>query len=115
MKPFTIELDNSSSRPLYVQLYDYLKREITKGNMAAGEKLPSLRRLAREQGISITTAAGAYNQLLVEGYITSRPQSGYYVAEVGSGVGGEGEAPENFDFDTYPFEEPEYKYDLSSI
>ena len=115
MKPFTIELDNSSSRPLYVQLYDYLKREITKGNMAAGEKLPSLRRLAREQGISITTAAGAYNQLLVEGYITSRPQSGYYVAEVGSGAGGEGEAPENFDFDTYPFEEPEYKYDLSSF
>ena len=115
MKPFTIELDNSSSRPLYVQLYDYLKREITRGNMAAGENLPSLRRLAREQGISITTAAGAYNQLLVEGYITSRPQSGYYVAEVGSGSGGEGESPENFDFDTYPFEEPEYKYDLSSF
>ncbi len=38
-------------------------------------KLPSLRQLAKENGISVTTVETAYNQLLVEGYIESRPKS----------------------------------------
>ena len=47
-----------------------------------GEKLPSLRNLAKSLGLSITTVEQCYNQLLVEGYIYSKAQSGYYVSRV---------------------------------
>ena len=76
MKPITVELKNTSKTPLYIQLYRHIKKEITCGNMPAGEKLPSLRRLSTDLSISITTTEQAYNQLLVEGYIVSKPQSG---------------------------------------
>ena len=82
MKPITLQFNHNSSTPLYIQLYRYLKDEINCGNMNAGEKLPSLRRLSRDLSISITTTELAYNQLLVEGYVTSKPQSGYYVASI---------------------------------
>ena len=116
MKPFSVELHNSSDKSLYIQLYEYLKNEITCGNMGAGEKLPSLRSISKSLGVSITTTEMAYNQLLVEGYVVSRPQSGYYVAElsVNPVIGGQADG-ETVDFENYPFEDGKYKYDLSSF
>ena len=81
MKPIILELNNNSSTPLYVQLYQSIKSDITTGSIKAGERLPSLRSLSQSLGISITTVQLAYNQLLVEGYTVSRPQSGYYVSQ----------------------------------
>lgn len=89
MKPIMLELNNNSSTPLYVQLYQSIKSDITTGSIKAGERLPSLRSLSQSLGISITTVQLAYNQLLVEGYTVSRPQSGYYVSQTfhaGAGV-----------------------------
>ena len=73
MKPIMLQFEPRGLTPLYIQLYRYLKEEITCGRIEAGEKLPSLRRLSRDLSISITTTEQAYNQLLVEGYITSKP------------------------------------------
>ena len=115
MKPISLEFKDSSQTPLYIQLYRYLKEEITCGAIAAGEKLPSLRRLAKDLSVSITTTEQAYSQLLVEGYITSRPQSGYYVASVAGG-NRRGEtlpAERSFDFTDYTFQDSSFKYDLS--
>lgn len=64
--------------PLYEQLYRALKEDILTGAIAGGEKLPSKRTLAEHLNISRITVETAYNQLLAEGYITSRPKSGYY-------------------------------------
>ena len=114
MKPITLQFDHSSGEPLYIQLYQYLKNEITQGNMAAGEKLPSLRKLSKDLGISITTTELAYNQLLVEGYVNSKPQSGYYVAQVaGAATLMEDTTAKTLDFSKYTYEESPYKYDLS--
>ena len=114
MKPITLQFDHNSSTPLYIQLYRYLKEEITCGTMDAGEKLPSLRRLSKDLSISITTTELAYNQLLVEGYITSKPQSGYYVASIaGHFAHGRGRTHSGYDFTAYTFEDAVYKYDLS--
>jgi len=114
MKPITLDLEHSSSKSLYIQLYEYLKKEITLGNMKADEKLPSLRSISKELGISITTVELAYSQLLVEGYVVSKPQSGYYVAKLSinqsSGLGADGAV---IDFENYPFESAPYKYDVS--
>lgn len=112
MKPISIQFDHNNSIPLYVQLYRYLKSEITCGNIEAGEKLPSLRRLAADLAISVTTVDLAYNQLLVEGYIYSKPQSGYYVASLpGAPKGSEGGAAFDYDFSDYTFAESPYKHD----
>lgn len=80
MKPILFQIDDNSKEPIYIQLYNYIKRAIATGDIGVGERLPSLRGLATDLGISLTTVSSAYNQLAVEGYIENRPQSGYYAA-----------------------------------
>ena len=70
--------------PLYAQIYQYFKDEIRSGTWRAHEKLPSKRRLAEELRVSVNTVTAAYTQLASEGYIYSRPQSGFYVCEIGA-------------------------------
>jgi len=74
----TISLDTNSKTPLYIQLYEYIKTEIENGNIKNKEKLPSKRTLASHLKISIITVETAYAQLMAEGYIISKPGSGYY-------------------------------------
>ena len=82
MKAIIPVLDENRTRPYYLQLYDYIKNAILRGDISEGERLPSLRNLAKSTGLSITTVEQSYNQLLVEGYIYSKAQSGYYVNSV---------------------------------
>lgn len=82
MKAIIPELNKKTSQPIYVQLYNYIKDGIKNNEFKGGEKLPSIRNLAGELKISVTTVNLAYQQLLVEGYITSKPQSGYYISEI---------------------------------
>ena len=79
MKRILINQDNNSEQFLYEQLYSDLKNQILEGEMEAEERCPSIRGLAETLGISVTTVMQAYNQLLAEGYIFSKPGSGYYV------------------------------------
>ena len=76
----SVELDHNSSKTLYSQLSEYIREEISEGRLAAGEKLPSLRTMARMLDISVTTVKIAYVQLQIEGYLDSKPNSGFYVA-----------------------------------
>lgn len=87
MKAIIPDFQNESAAPLYLQLYNYIKTSILDGEILPSEKLPSLRSLSKSLGVSLTTIELAYNQLLVEGYIYSRPQSGYYVNQVSAGMG----------------------------
>ncbi len=64
---------------LYQQVADRIERLIEDGVLRIGDKLPSVRALSQEQGISISTAFQAYYQLEGKGLIESRPKSGYYV------------------------------------
>ena len=82
MKAILPVLDSSQSMPLYLQLYHYLRENILRGEIREGEKLPSLRSLAAALDLSLTTVSAAYEQLEVEGYISSRPQSGYYARRI---------------------------------
>ncbi|MGN0710315.1 MAG: PLP-dependent aminotransferase family protein [Anaerovoracaceae bacterium] len=119
MKAIIPVLDENSKKPLYLQLYEYIKKEILSGEIQAEEKLPSLRNLSENLNISITTTQLAYSQLSVEGYIYSRPQSGYYVRNISYMKMDGLEEPKN----TYESNELEkiyrreektgYKYDVS--
>ena len=66
--------------PLYDQLYRYIVSLIRSGELPAGEKLPSKRRLAEHLGLSLTTVERSYGLLTAEGYLESAPRSGYRVA-----------------------------------
>jgi DNA-binding transcriptional MocR family regulator len=64
---------------LYMQIADRLGSQIHQLTLKTGEKLPSVRALSQEQGISLSTAYKAYVQLEIKGLIEARPKSGYYV------------------------------------
>lgn len=78
----TCPLDSRSPVPLYEQLYGYIKTEILNGHLCAREKLPSKRALCAHLKVSQNTVETAYAQLTAEGYVLSRPKSGYYVQEL---------------------------------
>ena len=79
MKP---ELDNQSVHR-YMRVYNYYKQLILSQQLAPGSRLPSIRRCAAELQMSRTTVETAYMVLAAEGYIISRPQSGFYVTDNG--------------------------------
>ncbi len=64
---------------LYLQVADGLEKMIAGEVLRIGDKLPSVRVLSEEYGISMGTAFQAYYQLEGRGLIESRPKSGYYV------------------------------------
>ena len=64
---------------LYMQVADGLEKMINDDVLRIGDKLPSVRVLSEEYGISMGTAFQAYYHLEGKGFIESRPKSGYYV------------------------------------
>lgn len=68
--------------PLYEYIYQCIKEDIMDGNLRQGEKLPSKRTFAKNNGISTITIQNAYDQLISEGYVYTIPQKGYYVAKL---------------------------------
>lgn len=78
----TIPLQLESKTPIYLQIYEYMKREISQGSLPAGTRLPSHRNLAIQLNVSRITVESAYQQLLAEGYVESKPKRGIFVAEV---------------------------------
>lgn len=65
----------------YQQLAGQLRHQIAAGAWQPGDRLPSLRESARRTDLSLMTVLSAYQLLESEGWIRSRPQSGYFVAE----------------------------------
>lgn len=79
MNELTISLDTKLPRPLYEQIYEYIKEEIQSGGLPCQERLPSTRMLAKHLEVSRSTVTLAYDQLLSEGYIDNQPGRGYFV------------------------------------
>lgn len=75
-----IRLDTTLPVPLYKQIYERLRGAILTGQLERGARLPSTRTLASELGVARMTAALAYQQLLLEGYLESRVGQGTVVA-----------------------------------
>ena len=72
--------EQEGSRHLYRRVAGSIQRLIRDGAYRPGERIPSVRRLSQEQGVSISTVLEAYSLLEVDGWIEARPQSGYFVA-----------------------------------
>src|ERR1044071_4325543 len=69
----------SGNDHLYMQVAEGLEKMINEEVLKIGDKLPSVRILSEEYGISMGTAFQAYYHLEGKGLIEARPKSGYYV------------------------------------
>ncbi|MEU6767112.1 GntR family transcriptional regulator [Streptomyces sp. NPDC046853] len=68
-------------RPKKVQISDTIRREITSGSRPTGQKLPSVRALAKHFEVTPVTASSALQILVDEGLLTSVPNRGYFVVQ----------------------------------
>ena len=66
-------------KPAYLALYEAVRQEIIEGTWPYGARLPSRRQTARDRGVSAVTVDHSYELLCQEGYIESRPRSGFFV------------------------------------
>ncbi|MBQ7920987.1 MAG: GntR family transcriptional regulator [Clostridia bacterium] len=74
-----ITVDLRDRKQLYEQLIDNIRHLILSGEIKPGEKLPSVRNLAKELGINPNTIQKAYNELEREGVILTLPGRGSVV------------------------------------
>ena len=75
-----IIISNSAGVPIYEQITQQMKGLILRGELREGEALPSMRLLAKELRISVITTKRAYEELEREGFITTVPGKGCFVA-----------------------------------
>ncbi|MFL5655762.1 MAG: GntR family transcriptional regulator [Ktedonobacteraceae bacterium] len=71
-----ITLDPGAPESLQRQIYQWIRQAILGGQLRAGQRLPSMRTLASELGVSRNTTSLAYAQLLAEGYVQSKVGQG---------------------------------------
>ncbi|MGN0266988.1 MAG: PLP-dependent aminotransferase family protein [Lachnospiraceae bacterium] len=99
--------------PLYLFVYNCLKQDIISGKLKSGEKLPSKRTFAKNNGISTITIQNAYDQLASEGYIYTLPKRGYYVSDISGTISPIIKTGVSYDIHV-PKEQEEVIYDLSN-
>ncbi|MGC2300696.1 MAG: PLP-dependent aminotransferase family protein [Acidobacteriaceae bacterium] len=75
-----IPIDREAAMPLHRQVYAGFRDAIHRGDLAAGQQVPSSRALAAELEISRFPVLDAYAQLLAEGYFESRVGAGTFVS-----------------------------------
>lgn len=76
-----IELDMASSTLIYVQLRNQIVKGIGKGELKAGEKLPTVRQLASDAGVNTMTVNKTYQILKNEGFIRTDRRLGAFVSK----------------------------------
>lgn len=76
-----IILSNSSDKPIYEQISSQFKAQILAGALGPGAKLPSIRALASDLGVSVITTKRAYTDLEQLGFICTVQGKGCFVAK----------------------------------
>ncbi len=77
-----LSLTDLSDEPLQSQIIRQIRANILAGELEAGDSLPSIRALSKDQKVSVITVQRAYESLLREGLIHSRRGKGFFVSEL---------------------------------
>jgi len=77
-----LNLTDLSDEPLQSQIVRQIRAHILSGDLKAGNSLPSIRGLARQQKVSVITVQRAYDTLMQEGIIHSRRGKGFFVSRL---------------------------------
>ncbi|MEG6508364.1 PLP-dependent aminotransferase family protein [Methyloligella sp. 2.7D] len=80
----SIEIDRSKDQGLVEQIFSQIEDAATRGALPAGAKLPSVRNLAKQLGVSAFTVASAYELLAARYVVSARRGAGYFVLQKGS-------------------------------
>ena len=75
-----LQLNRQDPRPLVDQIMAAMIERIEQRRLLPGVRLPSIRRLAETIGVSKFTVIESYDRLVAQGYLVSRPASGFFVA-----------------------------------
>ncbi|MGX1746018.1 MULTISPECIES: MocR-like pyridoxine biosynthesis transcription factor PdxR [unclassified Brevundimonas] len=75
-----IELIEDPARPLFINLAGSVIREIERGRLKPGDRLPGTRALARTLGVHRNTVDAAYQELVLQGWLTAEASRGTFVA-----------------------------------
>ena len=73
------ELSRESSIPLVDQIAERITKLVQHGQLSAGARLPSIRKLAKLVGASPFTVVDAYDRLVARGLIESHAGRGFFV------------------------------------
>jgi len=77
-----LNLTDQSSESLQSQIIRQVRAKILSGELSAETNLPSIRKLARQQHVSVITVQRAYEELERENLIHSRRGKGFFVSEI---------------------------------
>lgn len=80
MKKLNLNL-NHSTKKLYLKIANAIRCSIEEGHVLTQEKLPSARMLAEQLNVNRHTVMAAYNELVAQGWVETKPRQGYRVAE----------------------------------
>lgn len=75
-----LTVDPELPDPPYAQVRERIRDLVTSGELAAGTRLPPVRRLAEDQGLAPNTVARAYRELEAAGVIETRGRAGSFVS-----------------------------------
>ena len=75
-----IDLNRSGPQPLYTQLAQDIQRRIRSGALPPGARLPTVRELARQLGVTRLTVHSAYSELQAGGWVEATVGRGTFVA-----------------------------------
>jgi DNA-binding transcriptional regulator YhcF (GntR family) len=78
-----ITIDARSTTPPFEQLRVQLVEQASTGMLAAGTRLPTVRKLAEDLGLAPNTVARAYRELEADGFIETRGRNGSFVSAQG--------------------------------
>jgi DNA-binding transcriptional MocR family regulator len=67
------------SQPLYRQLAGHYLAAIEAGTLVPGDRMPSVRAMMKQHGVSLSTAVQTCRQLESDGWVEARPRSGYFI------------------------------------
>ena len=79
-----ISVDAESAVPPFEQVRAQLAAQITTGELAAGTRLPTVRRLADDLGLAVNTVARSYRELETAGLVGTRGRGGTVVTAGGN-------------------------------
>ena len=74
-----LTIDPRSATPPFEQLRVQLREQVRSGELSAGTRLPTVRRLAEDLGLAPNTVARAYRELEADGFIETRGRNGTYI------------------------------------
>jgi GntR family transcriptional regulator len=73
--------DFQVSKPIYIQIADHLSSQIVRGEINAGEKLPSVREMAIQSGVNPNTIQRTYSEMERMGIVETKRGQGTFVTE----------------------------------